>query len=147
MPPKNIERFNRIAVTIFTRLYEEFPNPLEIEPKSFGYLAYPKEQDSKEMWDRMDMAANTMSWLEEEGFISVKSKPLIGKYTGVRLTQKGLTVMGMPVSLEKDAGTVADTMKEVLSESAKSTASQAMTSLLGSAAMYAMGAARAYLSS
>jgi len=56
------------------------------------------ESDQLREWERI--AASTVSWLAEEGFLHVQSA-VYGGFINVRLSMKGLTILGyIPVSIK-----------------------------------------------
>lgn len=100
----NIDRFNALAAHLFSVLYDSFPKPIDVESAVVAREARTKDSESEDLpeWERA--AANTVSWLAEEGFVRYKSAAY-GGFVGVRLSMKGLTVLGYtPVSI-KSTGT------------------------------------------
>lgn len=92
----NFEVFNRIALHTLIRLFEAFPERIDLDPHSIGIDAKPKNpnETNEEIWANMMLGYDSISWLEEEGFISVQSKTMAQNFRGVRLTLAGLTLLG-----------------------------------------------------
>ena len=96
MNTTNFEVFNRIALLALVRLFEAFPERIDLDPHSIGIEAKPEDPDetNEEIWENMMLGYDSISWLEEEGFISVQSTTMDSKFHGVRLTLSGLTLLG-----------------------------------------------------
>lgn len=106
----NIDNFNIVVLQLLAHLYESFPRPKNINPQianSIGFGAVPQDATNKEAWEIGTMTEDVIEWLSEEGFIRYEPDPnhRYGYYGKVRLTLKGLTILGyFPTSLkEKEA--------------------------------------------
>jgi len=137
--PRNIEVFNRISLYILIKLYESFPNPIDINPEAMGLEAQPDEEDWDKVWDLMEMSTNTVSWLKQENFISIEGST-IGPftYTGVRLTLKGLTLLGyFP---ENEMGNMESSFfskaKDIFAKATEQSATDVINSLFSTALRY-----------
>lgn len=96
----NIDRFNALAAHLFSVLYDSFPNAVDVESVSVAREAVAKDVELYGLPDWERAAANTVSWLSEEGFLRYKAATY-GGFVGVRLSMKGLTVLGsIPVSIK-----------------------------------------------
>jgi len=138
--PKNIEVFNHIVLHVLIKLYDSFPTPINLDSEKIGLDARPDKNDRGELWNSMAISDHTLSWLEQEGFITVESKPHMGclYYNGVRLTLKGLTLLGytpVPALGEKEKGTLISIAKSVFSKAAE----QSATDVVGKLFMLAVG--------
>jgi hypothetical protein len=100
---ENIERFNRICVALFDKLYSAFPVPVEIDVNDIAMSAVPEDADYEATWDVLSVGGEVINFLAEEGFLTHKGAMLDGsQYLQVRLSMKGLAVLGyVPLSLEK----------------------------------------------
>lgn len=68
--PQNIQRFNLIALVLFTKLYESFPSGIDIDPLGVGFEAVPKNVTwDDQTWDFCEVAYDVVHWLAEEGFL------------------------------------------------------------------------------
>lgn len=105
--PDNIEHFNLLVLKLFFRLYEEFPRPLDIVgtvANDIGFDAAPEDASAEDSWDIGTMTEDVIEWLSQEGFLRYEADPnhVYGNYWKVRLTLKGLTILGcVPVSLHQ----------------------------------------------
>jgi len=104
--PQNIEHFNLVVLKLLDRLYEAFPRPLDITSTTaidIGFDAVPENATEEESWDIGTMAEDIIGWLSEEGFLRYEADPnhRHGNFLKVRLTLKGLTILGyVPSSLQ-----------------------------------------------
>lgn len=105
--PQNIEHFNLVVLKLFDRLYEAFPRPLDINDTTaidIGFDAVPEDTTGEESWNIGTMDEDIIEWLREEGFIRYEADPnhQHGNFWKVRLTLKGLTILGyIPSSLRQ----------------------------------------------
>ena len=96
----NIDRFNITALKLFDQLYDSFPNPIDIDPKELGVTASPDDAEFIEAFKIIVYAENAVTWLVEEGFVRCESPKVGSRFQKVRLTLKGLTVLGyLPTSV------------------------------------------------
>lgn len=127
MDTTKFEVFNRIALHTLVRLFEAFPERIDLDPKRIGIDAKPEdpEETNEEIWTNMMLGYDSISWLQEEGFISVKATTLDPKFHGARLTLSGLTLLGyQPPTLEEgeDYKNIAEKGAEVLREGGRAAA-------------------------
>lgn len=96
----NIEIFNLICLQLFSELYESFPVPIAVDPNALALAAIPKDSSYDGTWSAMEISSEAVSFLQQEGFLTVGGRVLTGECHDVRLTMKGLAVLGsVPVSL------------------------------------------------
>jgi hypothetical protein len=99
----NIEIFNRICLQLLSELYESFPVPIVVEPNALAISAIPKDSSFNGAWDAIEISTETIFFLQQEGFLSIGGTLNTGESHDVRLTMKGLAVLGsVPVSLKKN---------------------------------------------
>lgn len=140
--PKNIDVFNHIVLHVLIKLYDSFPNPIDLDSDQIGLDARPNENDKSELWKSMTIAGHTLDWLEQEGFITVESKPVMRSlYFGdARLTLKGLTLLGYTpdsaVDINSKKGMLIEKAKEVFSKAAEQSATDVVGKLFGAAINY-----------
>lgn len=68
--PRNIELFNRIAAVALVRLYEAFPDPLDLDSGAIGREAAQHALSDAEAFDIIiNRATNSISFLVEERFL------------------------------------------------------------------------------
>ncbi len=83
---KNIEQFNKCVGVIFAHLYGNFPRRTPI-----GLKRLPELEGTPHL-----VFNNTVQFLEEEGYVSFTGtlpRTPDGDVVGVRLTEKGLTIL------------------------------------------------------
>lgn len=140
--PENIETFNRICVALFDKLYSAFPVPVEIEVNSIVMSVLPDEVSYESTWDVLSVGGDVINFLAEENFLTHKGSFLDGsQFIQVRLTMKGLAVLGyVPTSLEKQEpliskirGVVSGGVKQAGAETVRQLVSQAFSLALAAA--------------
>ena len=116
---------------------------MDIDPNLNAIQAFEDQNDldRDEAWELMDIGYQTLNWLELEGFISIKTKTQDGKCYGVRLTLKGLSVLGYSIGGQDDSETLIDKAKAALEDTAIESAKDVMKKLfaMGLAASTGMG--------
>ena len=130
----NIDRFNLAAIELFSVLYDHFPLPTDIETAEIGVEAAPKEATPVEMLRFTVYAEHALTWLVEEGFIRYEPPHFGTCYRNVRLTLKGLTLLGyVPSALQpnEQSEPIITKIKRILSGGAEKAATEAVKSLLG----------------
>lgn len=136
--PKNMVVFNLVTLRIFDRLYEAFPQPIDITPGTIGIEITADDASYDDAWNAaVSVADNTLPWLATEGFLRYE-RPDTGKFFQVQLTLKGLTILGsVPASIresETPETVVKETMikkiKRVLSTGAEGASADAVKSVL-----------------
>ena len=101
-PNSNIETFNRICLHLFSELYDAFPVPVAVNPSSMGLSAIPENLDYEGAWGVMTIAVESIDFLAQEGFLTKGESMSPGELSDVRLTMKGLAILGIPISLNPD---------------------------------------------
>lgn len=139
---ENIENFNCICVALFDKLYTAFPVPIEINVNAIAMSAVPQDATYENTWDVLSVGGEVINFLAEEGFLTHKGAMLNGtQYLQVRLTMKGLAVLGyVPSSLEKQEpliskirSVVGGGLKEAGGETVRQIVSQAFSLALAAA--------------
>jgi len=106
--PENMEAFNRVSLQLFARLYDSFPKPLNIDStaaNAIGFAAVPQEADYEQSWNIGTLGVDVIEWLAEEQFLRYEPDPnnRHGHFWKVRLTLKGLTILGyVPFALQSE---------------------------------------------
>ena len=133
--PLNIQRFNLIALVLFSKLYESFPSGINIEPLNVGFDALPKDESSYEQaWDFGAVAYDVVFWLAEEGFLRYEDPNNTREFYNARLTMKGLAVIGyVPTSLKSadPKEPLIEKIKRVLASSTEKVAAEGVKAILG----------------
>lgn len=141
MDTKNFEAFSRISLHLLIKLFESFPGYIDVDSNSLGIEAKPiNENDaSEEIWKSKEFAHDTVTWLQGEGFIEIGNTCYGGLFVRVRLTLKGLTLLGYaPLTSEGDKQyrNLAEKAKSVLTEGARGTVIEVMKELFIGALKY-----------
>ena len=117
--PSNIARFNLVTLHLVTLLYENFPTPFNISDENIvalGFAPVPEDATEEEAWATGNLLPHVLTFLQEEGFLRYDPDPNeTEQFWNVRLTLKGLTIMGVPSALDAEARkTLYDHAKESL---------------------------------
>jgi len=134
--PDNLKAFNYITLKIFDKLYEAFPEPINISGVRFVIECVVDEGGDTENTNNLHLLNDTVTWLEEEGFLTTKGQTMKGNIIHARLTLKGLTVLGyFPMSLDEkeDKTTIIEKTKEVLGKGIEDTSTEAVKNIVSSA--------------
>ena len=132
--PENIHRFNVTALAVLERLYNSFPDPVRLNAEHIGIDAAPNESTAQDYWNYGAGADNVVTWLAEESFLRYVSKGSDGDFYGVRLTLKGLTVLGyIPVSIVEGGkkSTAIERIKRTLASGTEKAGEEAVKSIIG----------------
>ncbi len=100
----NIDKFNRLTAEILSKLYENFPRRIELEPD--------KDMDRENRLFFID----TIRWLSDNGYLTYQSFDNFGNFFDVVLTEKGLMVLNSKPDIVKGKGTLGEYLKYVLKE-------------------------------
>ena len=137
MAPRNIEIFNRVVAVTLVKLYESFPNPIDLKAEDIGHEAGEGFTDDivEQFQLVMETAESTINFLAEEGFLRFDphSRYLSGpQFPATRLTLNGFTLLGkVPEGVDGtiDRRSFVDQLRDVAEESSKATASNVVQSL------------------
>lgn len=140
--PENIENFNRICLVLFDKLYSAFPVPVEIDVDAIAMIAVPQDATYKNTWDVLSVGGEVINFLAEEGFLTHKGAMLDGsQYFQVRLTMKGLAVLGyVPASLERQE-TLISKIRSVMGGGLKEAGGETVRQLVSQAFSLTLAAA------
>lgn len=133
----NFEIFNRVTLTLLVQLFEEFPGYLKTNAAKLTEQALPRDIDGidETIWHDLNISEDTITWLESEGFITYQTKGG-QQYVKMRLTLKGLSLLGYsPPSIEGYSN-IAEQAKNVLAEGTKDAASEVVKSIFLGAMKY-----------
>jgi hypothetical protein len=131
MAAENVQRFNSIVARVFELLYEEFPDPIHIGPDHFDFTA---EQDWRDQG--YTTVLSTVRWLSEEDYIRLDGYSN-GLCLGVRLSQKGLTVLNATPDSLHSGETVGGKIKDALADGSKALLSKVIEQALDLGIKYA----------
>ena len=131
----SIHRFNVTALALFERLYSRFPDPIDIRASEIGIFAAPDDVSEEAIWSYGFGADFVVTWLAEEGFVRYDSYDGRGKFYRLRLSLKGLTVLGyVPVVVEgkKKKEPIIDRVRKTLADGTEKAGSDAVKAVMGS---------------
>jgi hypothetical protein len=132
----NIDRFNLTTLKLFDRLYDEFPHPVDIETKELGFQAAPQGASTPEGIEFALYAESAVTWLLEEGFIRYEPPNFGTIFRRVRLTMRGLTVLGyLPTAIRdgKQSEPLISKIKKVMTSGAEKAGAETLKYLVGEA--------------
>lgn len=129
----NLKTFNYIVLRVFDRLYESFPEPVDISGLRFVIDCVVDESGEAENTKKLHLLNDTVSWLEDEGFLKTKGQAINGDILQARLTLKGLTVLGyIPVSIDgkKSKTTIIESVKGVIRQGLIDSSTEAVKNII-----------------
>jgi hypothetical protein len=130
--PTNIQRFNDITLKLFEKLYSSFPEGIKVEGCTVGTVATALDATLDCAFDTVTLGDFVIIWLREEGFIRYESHDQTGNYYGVRLTLRGLTILGyLPTSVAPNKEPLIDKIKRHLSSGAEKATGEAAKLIVG----------------
>jgi hypothetical protein len=127
--PQNIEEFNAIAGLAFAQLYKEFPVRVDINRDAIADAMRVSSDLLPSGRSFSQILAFTLSWLQDENYISGSTHPGHASWQKLVLSEKGLRAMNaMPTNLGE---TVGSHLIGVSDRSAVSQIANAVGSLIG----------------
>jgi len=97
----NMKFFNLMALAVFDRLYSAFPVPVEIDVGKMAVELLLAQSEFEPSFEALMAAGQTIDFLAQEGFLTHQGSLISGEtYMQVRLTLKGLAILGSPDVLE-----------------------------------------------
>lgn len=142
----NIAFFNQFALSLFEKLYASFPMPVDIDADNLAMGDVDPDAASAQTWTALDVAYEAVEFLAQEGFLTHKGARLTsGHFVQVRLTLKGLAILGYtPDSLDQKA-TLISRIRSALSGGAKEAGAETMRQLVQQAFTAALASGPALL--
>jgi hypothetical protein len=93
--------FDVLCAALLVYLHEHFPKKIHVEFADLDLASRLEPLEPAEIWEWMDTFVDTVSWLEEEGFIRSNGGTDDRDFFDVRLTMKGLAVLrAVPPSVQ-----------------------------------------------
>ena len=147
----NMERFDQLTGAVFARLYEAFPEPIELDAFPFLQDIAPDGQDfetqQEQAFNAPEFFSYTLRWLAETGYLT-HAKQYLGKpstFEECVLTAKGLEALkATPKSIASGKS-----IGQSLQDAAKNGALESIKKLSGEALSagvhLAVGVAKAHL--
>ena len=127
---ENIVRFNRVVLVTLTRLHECFPKPTELNLANFAGDVWGEDESEDELWKLLETIRDTIEWLRDEGFVRYRNQDDKGDFYGLRLSLRGLVILGaVPKSL-KGTKSLVDRAKDVLAKGSEKAASELVNIIL-----------------
>lgn len=140
-PNSNVDAFNLICIGLLTQLYESFPVPIAIDPNHVALTSIPNSSDYDSSWSAMQISVETIVFLRQEGFLTAGEPVATGEVPDVRLTMKGLAVLGsVPVSLVplETPEPLIEKMRRVVGKGAEKLGAQAIQAIVSTVFKYAL---------
>ena len=139
--PANIDLFNRFSLAVLQKLYLSFPIPIELDVSDLIMSVTPSGTNFDETFNSSDIGGDAIDFLASEGFLT-HGGVLLGssQYIEVRLTMKGLAVLGsLPSALDRKETLISKIravgskgLRDAASDQVQELASQAFTFALAS---------------
>lgn len=136
--PHNIDVFNRVVSKVFADLYQEFPNPCDVDPRAVGWAIVGDDQDYEQIFDDInETAENSIQYLLDQRLLKVSEHyPAWGgpRFRALVLTEDGLRLLdAVPESVDRgrDNRTLADRLIESAAGGQWSIAAQLAKEALG----------------
>ena len=126
----NIAFFNRVTLALFDELYSAFPTPLDLKTLSIAMSVISEAPECDEIRNCLQAADDAIDFLAQEGFLTHQGKYLEGgTFLQVRLTLKGLAILGTVPDVLEEQQSLIDRIRKVLAGGAKEAASETVKSL------------------
>ncbi|WP_154667885.1 hypothetical protein [Pseudoduganella violaceinigra] len=141
-PPPNVDLFNRFCLAVFNELYTAFPVPVNLKVAALIADVTPEEASYEIAFNAHTLAAESLKFLESEGFLTSQGSYLDqSEILQVRLSLKGLTVLGMvPNSLTQKKSAISG-ITDVVAGGLKKAAAEKVQDLASQVFSYALVAA------
>ena len=129
----NLEIFNRVTTTVFTKCYEEFPVDVDFKYADF----FDKEELLTGKRKLFDTVTYTFLWLKEYSYLKIGDRDMgtermidAERMIMVSLTEKTLTILNcIPSSLEKKT-TLAQNLSDAIKSGSKEAASEILRQII-----------------
>lgn len=140
--PSNREFFDAFTLALFSRLYESFPSPTDIDARTIAYDLLPEDVGESGR-HHAKVAEDAMQWLARENFITIdyESQDLGGEFVGVVLTSRGLALLNSIPDASNSEETVAAQIGELVEEASKDLAKEEVRRGIKSLMLYVVKAA------
>lgn len=89
-----MDYFNRMCLAILNELYEAFPGKIDIKPDGMAIGVLDGQESYGALFDKLSISSDVVTFLQEEGFLRYESGNHDGNFHHVRLTMKGLALLG-----------------------------------------------------
>lgn len=119
---KNIELFNLSAAGILAKLYEAFPNPIDLQPNLLEAEIAPVGFTEEQHFDFAHTIAHSGEWLAKEGFFSFRADYRTTEgpaFPYAVLTAKGLAILGATPDALSGKKTIGQAISDGLKEGKK----------------------------
>ena len=144
----NMVFFNRLTLALFAKLYTAFPTPIDLDIKAVAMEVIPEDADNETTWNCLSAAEDALDFLAQEGFLTHKGGGLDGgTLLQVRLTLRGLAILGSTPDALEGRTPMIDRIKKALAGGAKEAGSEAVKQLAQQAFSAALAAGPMVLAS
>ena len=141
----NIEAFNSVVSLVLAKLYNAFPNEIELEGNRIAYEASELlEGENVPLREKLfEVAEDAINFLVEEGFIRTNAKysnlDSMG-FPGVRLTLRGFAVLGNVPNAVVSKKTLGAQISDAVNDGASTSLSELVSKALSGAVQIGIGA-------
>lgn len=130
---QRIDIFDAICGALLLHLYESFPVRLRVEFVDLPLQDELEPLPPEEIEHWMEVFSETVTWLEQEGFIRFQSGTDDLDFFGVQLTMSGLAVLrSIPGSVDSTKMSLVDRIKGAFGEGGKIVSSEGLKVAVGS---------------
>ena len=76
--PPNIDRFNKVTLLVFDKLYQAFPVPIDIDSSKIAIETLPNGETFDESFQCIELVYHAIDFLRKEGFIEFEDSCMDG---------------------------------------------------------------------
>ncbi|EJM81312.1 hypothetical protein PMI34_05217 [Pseudomonas sp. GM74] len=150
MPAPNIERFNILVGSIFAKLYESFPVPIELSAIEFADQLV--SDDCAKEWSQRDSTVrffgSTVDWLSDHGYLKRGVVFSNSTILDCVLTARTLELLNaMPSSLENKGPSLGDQLVKATKEGMSGKVKELASDFLSRAVVFGTKAATDWVNS
>jgi hypothetical protein len=127
------EIFDILCAALLVHLHEHFPKRIHVEFTDLHLAERLEPLEPEEVWKWMDLFVDTVSWLQEEGFIRASTGTDDQDFFDVRLTMKGLAVLrAIPNSVQPTPESLIERLKNAIGAGGRIASEEALRLAMGS---------------
>lgn len=127
------EIFDILCAALLVHLHEHFPKRIHVEFTDLQLAERLEPLEAAEIWNWMDLFVDTVTWLQEEGFVRASTGTDDQDFFDVRLTMKGLAVLrAVPSSVQPTPQSLVDRLKSAIGAGGKIASEEALRLAMGS---------------
>lgn len=122
----NVDKFNKITLALFAKLYGNFP-------KRYKYISYADFCLEFDFEECQEIFTASLEFLEYEGFIRYSSSTKDGSFANIGLTLKGLSALQKtPKPIDERSDTIGRSLIKRINENSWQVATNLLSQILES---------------